>query len=112
MSDTAKMGREREGPPGRRPLVDDELADHRAQVILPGGDGGGVVGAGGQVPGITGVVGAQVVGPGWAGDAAHAPLARTVRVLWLFGSCAASAGLRNRAVLAWALGAMISTASL
>src|SRR5215471_4817364 len=27
MSDTAKMGREREGPPGRRPLVDDELAD-------------------------------------------------------------------------------------
>jgi hypothetical protein len=28
MSDTAKMGRKREGPPGRRrPLVDDELAD-------------------------------------------------------------------------------------
>jgi putative transposase len=27
MSDTAKMGREREGPPGGRPLVDDELAD-------------------------------------------------------------------------------------
>src|SRR5215472_6710041 len=27
MSDTAKMGRECEGPPGRRPLVDDELAD-------------------------------------------------------------------------------------
>jgi putative transposase len=28
MSDTAEMGRKREGPPGRRPLVDDELADH------------------------------------------------------------------------------------
>ena len=27
MSDTAEMGRKREGPPGRRPLVDDELAD-------------------------------------------------------------------------------------
>ena len=27
MSDTAKMGRKREGPPGRRPLADDELAD-------------------------------------------------------------------------------------
>ena len=27
MSDTAKMGRKREGPPGRRPLVDEELAD-------------------------------------------------------------------------------------
>jgi len=27
MSDTAEMGRNREGPPGRRPLVDDELAD-------------------------------------------------------------------------------------
>src|SRR5690242_7006334 len=27
MSDTAKMGRKNEGPPGRRPLVDDELAD-------------------------------------------------------------------------------------
>jgi hypothetical protein len=27
MSDTAEMGRRREGPPGRRPLVDDELAD-------------------------------------------------------------------------------------
>jgi transposase-like protein len=27
MSETAKMGREREGPAGRRPLVDDELAD-------------------------------------------------------------------------------------
>jgi putative transposase len=27
MSDTADMGRKREGPPGRRPLVDDELAD-------------------------------------------------------------------------------------
>jgi len=27
MSDTAKMGRKREGLPGRRPLVDDELAD-------------------------------------------------------------------------------------
>src|SRR5690348_17893095 len=26
MSDTADMGRKREGPPGRRPLVDDELA--------------------------------------------------------------------------------------
>src|SRR5215467_9167498 len=27
MSDTANMGRKREGPPGGRPLVDDELAD-------------------------------------------------------------------------------------
>jgi len=27
MSDTAGMGRNREGPPGRRPLVDEELAD-------------------------------------------------------------------------------------
>jgi putative transposase len=27
MSDTAEMGRKREGPPGRRPLVDDQLAD-------------------------------------------------------------------------------------
>jgi putative transposase len=27
MSDTAEMGRKREGPPSRRPLVDDELAD-------------------------------------------------------------------------------------
>jgi hypothetical protein len=27
MSDTAEMGRKREGSPGRRPLVDDELAD-------------------------------------------------------------------------------------
>ena len=27
MSDTAEMGRNREGPPGRRPLVDEELAD-------------------------------------------------------------------------------------
>ena len=27
MSGTAEMGRKREGPPGRRPLVDDELAD-------------------------------------------------------------------------------------
>jgi putative transposase len=27
MSDTAEMGRKREGPQGRRPLVDDELAD-------------------------------------------------------------------------------------
>jgi hypothetical protein len=27
MSDTAEMGRKREGPPGRRPLADDELAD-------------------------------------------------------------------------------------
>jgi Transposase, Mutator family len=27
MSDTAKMGRNYEGPPGRRPLVDEELAD-------------------------------------------------------------------------------------
>src|SRR5499425_2162817 len=45
MSDTAEMGREREGPPGRRPLVDDELADQllgRAQaegVELLGPDG-------------------------------------------------------------------------
>ena len=38
MSDTAKMGRKREGPPGRRPLVDDELADQlldRAQAEGP-----------------------------------------------------------------------------
>ena len=27
MSDTAEMGRNREGPPGRGPLVDEELAD-------------------------------------------------------------------------------------
>ena len=45
MSDTAEMGRKREGPPGRRPLVDDELADQlldRAQAEgaeLPGPDG-------------------------------------------------------------------------
>jgi hypothetical protein len=26
MSDTAEVGRKREGPPGRRPLIDDELA--------------------------------------------------------------------------------------
>jgi len=45
MSDTAKMSREREGPPGRRPLVDDELADQLlgraqaegAELLGPGG---------------------------------------------------------------------------
>jgi hypothetical protein len=35
MSDNAKMGRNREGPPGRRPLVDDELADQRLTAPRP-----------------------------------------------------------------------------
>ena len=51
MSDTAKMGRKREGPPGRRPLVDDELADQlldRAQA-----EGAGLLGPDGLLSQVT-----------------------------------------------------------
>ena len=51
MSDTAKMGRKREGPPGRRPLVDDELADQlldRAQ-----GEGAELLGPDGLLSQVT-----------------------------------------------------------
>src|SRR6516225_2116570 len=37
MSDTAEMGRKREGPPGRRALVDDELADELLGKAQAGG---------------------------------------------------------------------------
>src|SRR5262245_2014040 len=51
MSDTAKMGRKHEGPPGRRPLVDDELADQllgRAQA-----EGAGLLGPDGLLSQVT-----------------------------------------------------------
>src|SRR6476660_518670 len=51
MSDTAEMGRKREGPPGRRPLVDDELADQllgRAQA-----EGAGLLGPDGLLSQVT-----------------------------------------------------------
>jgi putative transposase len=51
MSDTAEMGRKREGPPGRRPLVDDELADQlleRAEA-----EGAGLLGPDGLLSQVT-----------------------------------------------------------
>src|SRR5262252_2184168 len=51
MSDTAEMGRKREGPPGRRPLVDEELADRllgRAQA-----EGAGLLGPDGLLSQVT-----------------------------------------------------------
>ena len=74
MSDTAEMGRKHEGPPGRRPLVDDELADQllgRAQA-----EGAELLGPDGLLSqvtkavlerAVTVVVGAGMYWEGWAG---------------------------------------------